>query len=213
MIATLLISCSSALHAQSTQTISQSEVKDLSITAPQSDSPFFIERQEAEAALANAGRAGYGMYVPKPPRPPVQQQVKKFFNGIFASVKFHQGGEILPMLLTVEPAQFSIANHPDLSISLKVSNTRRQEVELLYPNDQRLEIITKDSTGAVINRWSQDRAFDPVEGFVAINPAEFVVYSEKIPTTSMKAGETYTIEVSLTGQQGYSASTTITPLP
>ena len=74
-------------------------------------------------------------------------------------------------------------------------------------------IDTKDAAGNVINRWSQDRAFDPNEGFVEINPAEFIVYSEKVPTSAMKAGETYTIEASLAGQDGYITSTTVTPLP
>ena len=202
-----------SLHAQSTETISKSDVKDISLSGPNADSPFYIERQEAQAALANAGREGYGMYVPKPPHPPIQQQMKEFFHGMFASVKFRKDGGILPMSLTVEPSQFSIADHPDLSVSLRISNSQRQEIELLYPSDQRLEILTKDSTGAVVGRWSEDRAFDPMEGFTEINPAEFVIYSEKIPTTAMKAGETYTIEASLAGQKGYTTSTTVTPLP
>jgi hypothetical protein len=214
LIATiLLMGCGASLRAQSTQEVSKNEAQDISLTGPQADSPFFIERQEAQAALVNAGREGYGMYVPKPPRPPVTQQVKKFFKGMFASVKLRQGGGILPMLLTVEPSQFSIANHPDLTISLKISNSKRQEIELLFPNDQRLEILTKDSTGNVINRWSQDRIFDLNEGFAEINPSEFIVYSEKIPTGTMKAGETYTIEASLAGQEGYTTSTTVTPTP
>ena len=205
--------CICTLHAQSTDTISKNEVKDISLTGPQADSPFYIERQEAQAALANEGREGYGMYAPKPPHPPVQQQIKKFFKGMFASVKFHGGGDLLPMLMTVEPSTFSLASHPDLSISVKIANPHHQEIELLYPTDQRLEILTKDSTGAVIGRWSEDRSFDPMEGFTEINPAEFVIYSEKIPTTAMKEGETYTIEASLSGQEGYTASTTVTPLP
>jgi hypothetical protein len=211
--ATLFLGCFSSLNAQSTQEISQSEVKNFSVPTPQNDSPFFIERQEAQAALADAGREGYGMYVPKPPHPPVQQQVKKFFKGMFASVKLLKNNDSIPMLITVEPPEFSIANHPDLAVSVKVSNARRQEIELLYPNDQRLEIVTKDSTGNVINKWSQDRTFENTEGFVAVNPSEFIVYSEKISTAAMKAGETYTIEVSLAGQKGYTTSTTVTPLP
>ncbi len=213
IVVAFLAGCGTSLHAQSTQEISKSDVQDISLTGPQADSPFFIERQEAQAALVNAGREGYGMYVPKPPRPPIQQQVKKLFTGMFASVKFHKGSNLVPMFLTVDPPEFSIANHPDLTVSLKISNSKRQEIELLYPTDQRLEILTKDSLGNVICRWSQDRIFDPMEGFTEINPAEFVVYSEKIPTSAMKPGETYTIEASLAGQEGYTTSTTVTPLP
>ena len=202
-----------SLHAQSTQEISKNDVQDISLTGPKSDSPFFIERQEAQAALVNAGREGFGMYVPKPPRPPVLQQVKNKIQGLFASVKSSKGSKKLPLLLTVDPANFSIANHPDLAVSLKISNSQRQEIEFLYPNDQRLEILVMDSTGTVLSRWSQDRIFDPMEGFVEINPSEFIIYSEKLPTSAMTAGETYTIEASLAGQEGYTTSTTITPLP
>jgi outer membrane murein-binding lipoprotein Lpp len=211
--ATLLAGCCACLNAQSTQDVSSSEVQDLSIKGPQADSPFFIERQEAQAALADEGREGYGMYAPKPPHPPVQQQVKKFFTGMFASVKLLGNGQMLPMLITVDPSDFSVAEHPDLTITLRVSNSKRQEIEFLFPNDQRLEIVTKDSTGTVVNRWSEDRTFDPTEGFSEINPEEFIVYSEKISTTAMKAGETYTIEASLAGQKGYTTSTTVTPTP
>lgn len=213
-LASLLLagSCLS-LTAQSTDTISKTDVQDISLKGPQEDSPFFIERQDAKAAAAQAGREGYGMYVPKPPHPPIQQQVKKFFKGMFGSVKFGKNGGVLPMTLTVEPSDFSLAQVSELDVSLKISNSQKQEIELLYPNEQRLEVLTKDATGNVIGRWSQDRAFDPMEGFVAINPDEFVIYAEKIQTANMKANETYTIEVSLANQEGYTTKATITPRP
>lgn len=205
--------------APSTQAVSQSDVNDMSVKRPSSDSPFFIERQEAKAALAQAGREGYGMYVPKPPRPPIRQQVKKFFSefdgGYFALFGFKKktSADSVPMTLTVEPSEFSLSQTPELDVSLRLSNKRKQEIELLYPNNQRLEVLTKDSSGRVVNRWSEDRAFDPYEGFVAVNPDEFIIYAERISTARMKAGETYTIEASLANQEGYSSTTTVTPRP
>lgn len=195
-------------------TVSQGEIRDISVKGPSEDSPFFIERQDAKAAAANAGREGFGMYVPKPPKPPAAQQVKKFFKGMFASVKFSKKGDArLPMLLQVEPTDFSLAQTPELDVSLRVSNPDKQTIELVYPTDQRLEVVTKDAAGNVIGRWSEDRAFDPMEGFTAINPDEYVLYAEKIPTSRMKAGESYTIEASLAGQEGYLASIKVTPKP
>jgi len=213
LTALLLAASCISLTAQSTDTISKTDVQDISLKGPQADSPFFIERQDAKAAAAQAGREGYGMYVPKPPHPPIQQQVKKFFKGMFGSVKFGKKGGVLPMTLTVEPSDFSLSQVSELDVSLKISNSQKQEIELLYPNDQRLEVLTKDSAGNVINRWSQDRAFDPMEGFVAINPDESVIYAERIQTANMKANETYTVEVSLANQEGYTTKTTITPRP
>ena len=203
---------SSASKAPSDESVSKTEIKDISLKGPDADSPFFTERQEAKAAMADAGRAGFGMYVPKPPRPPVQQQIKKFFHGMFGSGRAGKR-EAAPMKLTLSPSSFSLAQTSEIDVTLKLSNARKHELELLYPDNQRLEILTKDSSGSVINRWSQDRAFEHTEGFVAVNPEEFISYTEKISTTGMKAGQTYTIEVSLANQQGFVATATVTPEP
>ena len=195
-------------------TISRRDVQAVSVQAPPSDSPFFVERQEARDAMAKAGREGYGMYVPKPAHPPVGQQVKKFFKGLFGRGK--KGGAAdgpAPMTLKVDPADFSLGQTSELDVSLKISNARKHEIEILFPDNQRLEILTKDSSGKIVNRWSEDRAFDPQEGFTEINPDEYVIYAERIPTSRMKAGETYTIEASLANQEGYTTSATVTPRP
>lgn len=197
-----------------TSPVSAAEREDLSVPKPQEESPFFIERQEAKAALAKEGSQGFGMYVPKPPRPPVGQQIKAFFNGLIHPRRNSAGQPgAHPMTLTVVPTSPSLSQGSELDVTLKISNQQRQMLELLYPDDQRIEILTKDSAGNVVGRWSQDRAFDPKTGFVAVDPSEFITYSEKIPTTPMKAGETYTVEVELANQAGYSISTSVTPRP
>lgn len=202
-----------AAKAPDDQTVSRRDVQAISVQPPPSDSPFFIERQEAREAMASAGREGYGMYVPKPPRPPVGQQVRKFFRGLLGNGKKTGPSGPAPMILTVDPSDFSLAQTSQLDVSLKVSNARKQEIELLFPDNQRLEILTKDSSGNVVGRWSEDRAFEQQEGFTEINPAEYVNYAERIPTAKMKAGETYTIEASLANQEGYTATATVTPKP
>jgi len=199
--------------APSDETVSKTEIRDISLKGPDEDSPFFTERQEAKAAMAEAGREGLGMYVPKPPHPPIQRQIGKFFQGMFGSLRPGAKKSKTEMNLMVEPADFSLAQTSELEVTLKLTNARKKEIELLYPNNQRLEILTKDPSGKVINRWSQDRAFDATEGFVAINPDEFVTYTEKLSTSGMKPSTTYTIETSLANQEGYLISTTVTPKP
>jgi hypothetical protein len=196
-----------------TDTISKGDVRDISVSGPQADSPFFIERQEAKAAMAQAGREGLGMYVPKPPRPPAREQIKKFFHSFFGSKKKKADGGIHPLNLTVSPSNFSLAQVSELEVTLKISNEDKKMIELLYPDNQRLEILTKDSSGNVVSRWSQDRVFDPVFGFVAIDPKEFIVYSERVSTSAMKPDQTYTIEVSVAGQEGYTTRATVKPTP
>jgi len=203
-----------AAKAPSDDTISRRNVQAISVQAPPADSPFFTERQEARDAMAKAGREGYGMYVPKPPHPPALQQIKEFFRELFGrKKKTGETGGPAPMMLTVDPSDFSLAQTSELDVSLKVSNARKHEIEILFPNNQRLEILTKDSSGNVVNRWSEDRAFDPQEGFTEINPDEYVIYAERIPTARMKSGETYTIEASLANQEGYTTAVTVTPRP
>ncbi len=194
--------------------VSKSEVQAISVQPPPSDSPFFIERQEARDAAAKAGVEGYGMYVPKPPHPPVGQQVKKFFQGFFGhGKKPGAAGGPAPMTLTVDPSDISLSQTSELDVSLKISNARKHEIELTYPDNQRLEILIKDSSGNVVSRWSEDRAFDRQEGFTEINPDEYVIYAEHISTGKMKAGENYTIEASLANQEGFTTSTRVTPRP
>jgi len=201
-----------APKAPSDQTISKTEIKDISVKGPQEDSPFFTERQEAKAAMAEAGRQGFGMHVPKPPHPPVRQQIKNFFHGMFGSFRAGKR-EPTQMTLTLSPSTFSLSQTSELEVTLKLTNAQKKELEILYPNDQRLEILTKDASGNVVSRWSQDRSFDTREGFVAVNPDEFITYTERVATTGMKAGETFTIEVSLANQQGFVATATVTPAP
>lgn len=203
----------SATKAPSTESISKTDVRDISVSGPQSDSPFFTERQEAKAAMAQAAREGFGMYVPKPPKPPAGQRIKKFFTGMFGSLKHAQKGSDTALVLSVEPSEFSLSQTSELDVSLRITNAKKNEIEINYPNDQRLEVLTKSSSGNVIARWSEDRAFEPREGFVAINPKEFVIYAESVPTSKMTAGETYTIEASLAGQEGYTAILKVTPRP
>jgi hypothetical protein len=221
LVASILLAASTraqdtnaAAKAPGDDTISRRDVQAISVQPPPADSPFFIERQEARDAMAKAGREGYGMYVPKPPHPPVGQQVKKFFQSLFGHGK-NSGAKDgpAPMTLTIDPADFSLGQTSELDVSLKVSNARKREIELLFPDNQRLEILTKDSSGKVVSRWSEDRAFDAQEGFTEINPDEYVIYAERIPTARMKAGETYTIEASLANQEGYTTTATVRPRP
>ncbi|GEM_PF-588183 len=197
----------------SDQPVSKTMIQAIAVQPPPEDSPFFIERQEARDAAAKAGREGYGMYVPKPPKPPAQQQIKQFFSGLFGHGKKGEPGAPAPLKLTVDPSDFSLSQTPELDVSLKVTATGKHELEFLFPDNQRIEIDLKDGGGNVLSHWSEDRAFDKRLGFTEINPSEFVVFAERLPTGKMKAGQSYTVEVSLANQQGYSTSATVTPRP
>lgn len=202
---------SSPAKAPSDAVISRSEVRDVSVQKADIDSPFFTERQEAKSALAREGREGFGMYVPKPPHPPVGKQIRKFFGGMIGSFRSSSASSKPALVLTVEPSQFSLAQTSELEVTLRISNAAKHEMEIQYPDNQRLEILVKDPQGNVVSRWSQDRAFDPREGFVEVNPKEFISYTERLSTSGMKAGVPYTIEASLAHQDDYTVAKSVTP--
>jgi hypothetical protein len=201
----------SPAKAPSDAVISRSEVRDVSVKKADIDSPFFTERQEAKNALAREGREGFGMYVPKPPHPPVGKQIRKFFGGMVGSLRSSAVSSKPALVLTVEPSQFSLAQTSELEVTLRISNAAKHEMEIQYPDNQRLEILVKDPQGNVVSRWSQDRAFDPREGFVEVNPKEFISYTERLSTSGMKAGVPYTIEASLAHQDDYTVAKSVTP--
>jgi hypothetical protein len=82
---------------------------------------------------------------------------------------------------------------------------------LEFQTDQRIEILTKNPAGAVVDRWSDDRAFRPREGVVVLNPNERIEFIEKVSTRDMRAGETYTIEAKLATQPEFPVSQTVVP--
>jgi hypothetical protein len=117
------------------------------------------------------------------------------------------------MNLTIDPSDFSLAQTSQIDVSLRVTDAAKHELEFIFPDTQRIEIVVKDAEGTVVSRWSEDRTFGPRVGFTEINPQEFIVFTERLSTTGMKAGETYTVEASLANQEDYKISGQVTPHP
>lgn len=187
------------------------------IAAPDANSPFFLDAQKAEATRGQdyAGRdlndtvAEY----PKSNSPDsAVAQVKNFFAGIFSSV------DIGPLKtppttqkLDVEPSEFSLQDRRELAATYTIKNNTKTMTRLEYPTSQRMDMITYAPDGTVLDRWSDDRAFQPEEGIVIINPKERIEYQEKIPTRDMKAGESYRVEAVSTSQEKFAAEKSVTP--
>jgi hypothetical protein len=121
-----------------------------------------------------------------------------FFTGIFASVNFSS-----PMAtreeaeLTLNPEDPTLSDTREVDVDYSIRNNSRRMARLDFPTSQRIEILTKNSAGAVIDRWSDDRSFQAQEGIVIINPNERIEYREKISTRDMKPGQAYEVEAML----------------
>ena len=138
----------------------------------------------------------------------------KFFTEMFASVKFGRlRVEKTTQNLAVEPSEFSLAERRELNSTYTVRNNTKKIIRLDFNTTQRIDILTSDASGKVIEKWSEDHGFQVQEGIVIINPKERIEYPEKVATREMKPSETYTIKADVVGYPDYTATTTVTPSP
>jgi hypothetical protein len=188
------------------------------IAPPDENSPFFLAPASA-GATRNVDFAGRDLDDAVADYPKNRNtsgsalaQIKGFFGGMFSSVNF--GPIRTPPTtekLTVEPDRFPLQERRELSVTYTIRNNTKNMSRLEYPTTQRIDIQTRDAKGNVIDRWSDDRAFQPEEGIVVINPKERIEYQEKIPTRDMKAGETYRVNAFTTSTEKFQSEKFVTP--
>ncbi len=191
-----------------------------SVPPPDEGSVFFAEREEAKFEMSNEGRtlreldtvATYPRAKGSPDS--VTTMFTRFFTDMFASVRL---GRLRPekttQTLVVEPPQFSLAERRELDSTYTVRNNTKKIIRLDFNTTQRIDILTFDPAGKVVEKWSEDRLFMLQEGVVIINPKERIEYSEKVATRDMKSSEPYTIKADVIGYPDFAAETIVTPSP
>jgi hypothetical protein len=188
------------------------------VIPPDEGSPFFAERQSAKSAMSRGGQAvedGVAVF-PKSKDSPdsVTTIFTKFFTDMFASVKLGRlRAEKTTQNIAVDPSEFSLSERRELDTTYTVRNNTKKIMRLDFNTTQRIDILTSDASGKVIEKWSEDRAFQLQEGIVIINPKERIEYSEKVATREMKPSETYTIKADVVGYPDYTATTSVAPSP
>ncbi len=202
----------------------QEAIAAFSVKQPDEGSPFFSDRELAKSERA-ANARGELFNATGPNQMAVYPKVRDsqnnagaiftgFFTNMFSSVKLGKlGGQETINRLQVEPTEFSLGDRREVEVTYSVSNNTKKIMRLDYPTAQRVEILTTGPNGEQIDRWSDDRAFEPQEGIVIINPGERIEYSEKIPTRDMKPGEVYTISGEVSANPGFEAGRQVTPNP
>ena len=184
-------------------------------TPPDESTPFFISEadfagKEQRILNATSPESQYPL-VKKGPQT-LSGQVVGFFTDMFASVKLRN-----PIVareeasLTLDPADPSLSDAREVNVGYSIHNTSNRMARLDFPTTQRIEILTKNSAGAVIDRWSDDRSFQPQEGIVVINPNERIEYREKISTRDMRQGQTYEVEAMLKTDPDFRLQKPLTP--
>jgi hypothetical protein len=182
---------------------------------PDESSPFFTSSETRavelqESRLQTSPSSGYPRVRQAPDT--ALGQVRGFFKDLIPPIRFGglaAGPETVS--LVVEPEAPLLADQRELGVTYTVRNNSSQMTRLEFPTSQRIEILTKNATGGVVDRWSDDRAFQPYEGIVVINPRERIEYREKVSTREMRGGATYTIETSMAADPDFPAQKLITP--
>jgi hypothetical protein len=180
---------------------------------PEKESPFFVlndeSRDPGRRARKQLSSPEFDFPRNKGAEQSAGQMFTSFFTGMFSSVRLKKQSS--GSKLAVEPAQFSLDERREITVTFSVENKTAKLVKLDFPTAQRIEILVRDGSGKVIDKWSDDRAFADVSGIVMINPGEFVQYEEKISTRDMQPGQTYTIEASLANNPEFTKTATVTP--
>jgi len=104
-------------------------------------------------------------------------------------------GLALAVELPSEPVK--LAEMRQLPLHVLLTNRGDKAVELHFPTEQRIEILLHDSTGRIVTRWSDNRAFAERAGNLLINPGEHVEYAETIATRELESGKVFTVEVTV----------------
>ena len=109
----------------------------------------------------------------------------------------YKNPKIRGLALTVEiPSEpVKLAETRQLPVHVLLTNRGERAVELFFPSEQRIEILLHNSSGRVVTRWSENRAFEDKPGTLLINPQEHVEYSETIATRELEPGKVFTVEV------------------
>lgn len=183
-------------------------------TPPDESTPFFVSGQDFYAQeqkiLTDTSPASQYPLVKKGPGS-LSGQIGGFFTEMFASVNLREAASTEQATLTIDPEDPKLADTREVKVDYSIRNNSRQMTRLDFPTSQRLEILTKNSSGAVIDRWSDDRSFQPQEGIVIINPEERIEYREKISTRDMKPGQTYEVEAMLKTDPDFRLQKTLAP--
>ncbi len=190
------------------------------IRPPDEGSPFFEERNAAQVALASVGtdnnkESGVAIY-PKVKDSPdsATAMFTRFFTTMFSSVKWRTvHTEKTTEKLQLQPAHFELSKQKELDATYTVKNNTGKLMRLDFTTTQRIDLVTTDASGKVVDRWSDDRTTQPQDGIIIINPKERIQYDEKVPTRDMKPAQSYTIQSQVVGYPDYTVSKTVVPSP
>jgi hypothetical protein len=103
----------------------------------------------------------------------------------------------IELKLDISPSDFSLSDTRQVQATVDLFNrSKKNYVHLDFPTSQRIEILVRDSSGKVVNTWSEDQSFTADPATITVNPGERLEYTASVATREMSPGQPYSIEVS-----------------
>jgi hypothetical protein len=126
-----------------------------------------------------------------------------------APANIHHGIELK---LDIAPPDIKLSENREIQATISLFNrSKKTYFHLDFPTSQRFEILVLDSSGKVVNTWSEDQSFTADPAAVTVNPGERLEYTASVATREMSAGQSYTIEVSFPNYPDLKIQQQVTP--
>jgi hypothetical protein len=102
----------------------------------------------------------------------------------------------IQLVIAVDPAEIDLSQNREVQVTISLYNRSKKFLDLDFPTSQRIEVLVRDSSGKVVNIWSEDQSFTNDPATVTVNPGERLQYVASVATREMIAGQPYIIEAS-----------------
>ncbi len=101
----------------------------------------------------------------------------------------------LVMEIVLSPVPVKLSEVRQLGVKATLTNRSKRPITLDFPDEQRIEIFLRNSTGTVLTKWSDNHAFAETPGTVVINSQEHIEYNETIATRDLAPNKVFIAEV------------------
>jgi hypothetical protein len=118
----------------------------------------------------------------------------------------------IELKLDITPMDINLSETRQLGLTVSLINRSAKEfVHLNFPTTQRIEVLVRNSSGKVINTWSEDQSFTNDPATITVNPGERLEYNASVATREMSAGQSYAVEVSFPSYPDLKIAQPVTP--
>lgn len=113
--------------------------------------------------------------------------------------------------MKVEPLPLKLSDTRQMKVTVVLANKSSKLVQLEFPTTQRIEVLVRNTSGKLVEQWSEDRTFANEPGIRAINPGERLEYAATLSTRDLAAGQSYTVEALFPNYESLRLQRTVVP--